>query len=314
MVDIGASGFVGIALEDNSGEYEAPTKFFPIRSEGLQWTQDTFWRRVIRGTVDVIGAAPGTGNVEGDVEMELLDDVLPYFLLASRGILAKGGTDPDFEYEFTPSHGALAPNTLSITVVRAGEAFGYVGCVVGSHSFGVDNDVATYTPSIIGMAEESVAVPGAPVYREDDDPFGSGMWNIEVPQGSQIFDADNFSLDVNDNGTPENRLKDTLGAQFVAFGERDVELSLDRDFESRSEYNDFKALTSEHVRVSLEKSAGRRVEFNVPASIKDTYDVSLAGVGDLVRASVTYRGTHAATVGGGFSILVETDEDITIPA
>jgi len=312
MVSIGASGFMGIAIESTPNEYEAPTKFFPIRNENLVWTQDTNWRRVIRGTVDIIGAAAGNGNAEGDVDMELLDDVLPYWLIASRGEMVKTGAAPTFTYTFTPTHDATPTSTLSITVVRAGIAFGYVGCVVGNHSFGSDNDLATYTPTVVGTSEEEVAVPAAPVYRDDDDPFGSGMWNIQVPTGTQIFDADNYTLDINDNAEAQNRLKNSLGAQFVSFGERDVELTVDRDFEDRSEYNEFKLLTEKSISVRLEKEAGRAVQFNIPGSIKDTYEVSLTGVGDLVRASTTYRGIHAASVGGGFEIVVETDEDITV--
>lgn len=307
---IGAAGFVGIAVETTSGTYEAPTKFFPVMSESVSWTQNTNWRRVIRGTTDVIGAVPGNGNVEGSIESELLADVLPYMLLAARGTVTKDGTGP-YTYTFVPAHDALAPNTLSITVTRGEEAFGYVGCVVSSMNFGVDNDMATVTYNILGNSEESVTVPATPTYG-DDVPFGAGTWNIQIPTSTQIFDADNFSLEINDNGEVQYRLKNTLGAQFIKFGERDVQLTLDRDFESRTEYDNFKNLTAQSVTVGLNESANNQVDFTVAASIIDAYAVNLSGVGDLVRSSTTYVGTHGSG-DAAWGVVVTTDEDITLP-
>jgi len=310
-VTIGAAGYIGVAVESTPNEYEAPTKFFPIRSESLSWTQETNWRRVIRGTADVIGAVPGNGHVEGDIDAELLTDVLPYFLLAARGELTKDGSGP-FTYDFVPAHGALPPNTLSITIVRGEEAFGYVGCVVSQMTFGVDNDMATMNMSMLGTAENSVAVPASPTYG-DDVPFGAGTWNLQVPTDTQIFDADGFSFEINDNGEVQNRLKDELGAQFISFGERDLQLTLDRDFEDRDEYENFKNLTEQSVTVGLEESADNSVSISMLAAIIDSYAVNLSGVGDLVRSNTTYMGTAGAS-GDAYSIEITTEEDVTIPA
>jgi hypothetical protein len=309
-LSIGAEGYVGIALEDTAGTYEAPTKFFPIRSESVSWSQNTNWRRVIRGTADVIGAIPGNGNVEGDIDMELLADVLPYFLRCARGTL-EAIAGPPAGYEFVPTHGALAPKTMSITVVRSGEAFGYVGCNVSSMSFGVDNDMATATFSLLGMREESVAVPAAPTYT-DDEPYGSGQWVIEVPTATQVFDCDGFSFEVDDGGEVQNRLKNVLGAQFVAFGERNVTMSVDRDFDDRVEYNQFKALTERSITVQAGSDADNNVQFTMPVGIIDSYDVNLGDVGGLVRSSVTYQGTHDPTTGGAYKIEVFTAEVVPL--
>lgn len=308
---IGAGGFIGVAIESTANTYVPPEKFFPIRSESLSWTQNTNWRRVIRGTADVIGAVPGNGGVEGDIDSELLADVLPYFLLCARGTVTKSGTAP-FDYEFTPLNGALAPNTMSITIVRGEEAFGYVGCVVSSMTFGVDNDMATVNFSILGAAEQDVAVPASPAYG-DDTPFGAGTWSIQIPTATQIFDADQFSFEVNDNGELQYRLKDELGAQFISFGERDLQLTLDRDFEDRTEYTNFKNLTSQSVTVALNEAANNQVSFEMVAAIIDEYAVNLSGVGDLVRSSTTYIGTAGAS-GESYNIKITTDEDVTIPA
>lgn len=319
-VSIGAEGYVGIALETVQGTYEAPTKFFPIRSESLSWTQDTNWRRVIRGTVDPIGAIAGNGNVEGDIDTELLTDVLPYFLSCARGTLTKTGTpsatagEPDtapWTYEFIPTHGALAPNTMSVTVVRNGEAFGYVGCVVSSLSVSEDNAMGTSVFSVLGMREEPVAVPAAPAYS-NDEPFGAGKWQIQVPTATQIFDADAFSFEADDSGEVQNRLKDELGAQFISFGERNTSISLDRDFQDRTEYDAFKNLTERSLTVNVSHSADRYCNFEMPVGIQDSNEVNLGGVGDLIRSSITYQGVHDPATGGAYRIEVGTDEDIAV--
>jgi len=310
-VTIGAEGYIGIALETTPSEYEAPTKFFPIRNESLTWSQNTNQRRVIRGTADVIGAVPGNGNVEGDIDMELLSDVLPYFLMCARGTLIQddGPEAGSFQYNFVPAHNAVAPNTMSITIVRGEEAFGYVGCVVASQNYSVDNDMAVVTFTVLGTSEESVAAPAAPIYT-DDVPYGAGMWKIQIPTDTQIYDADSFSFEVDDNGEVQNRLKDELGAQFISFGERNTSLSLDRDFENRDEYNDFKLLTEKSVSVEVEESTTNRCKFTIPVAFIDDYAVNLSGVGDLVRSSNTYIAVHDDDTGGAYEIELVTDEDL----
>lgn len=314
---IGAEGYVGVAFETTAGTYAAPTKFFPIRSESLSWTQATNWRRVIRGTADVIGAVAGNGNVEGDIDMELLSDVLPYFLRCARGTVVKtalpAGAGPytHYQYDFTPAHNAVPPKTMSVTVVRAGVAFGYTGCVVSSMTFGTDNDMGTMAFTLLGTAEQNVAVPAAPAYGADE-PFGSGQWSIQIPTATQVFDVDSFSFEVNDNASAQNRLKNSLGAQFVAFGERDVTVSADRDFESRTEYDAFKALTARSVTIQAIDTAQNSVTLTTPVAFADSYEVGLGGVGDLVRASVSYVGTHDAATGGAYEIQAVTTENITL--
>lgn len=309
MLDIQGGGYLGIALEAVQGVYQAPTKFFPIRSESLQFRQDTNWRRVIRGVVDVLGAVAGAGRVEGDIEMELLEDVLPYFLQASRNTVVKSGTGP-YTYTTTPGHGALPAQTLSITVVRAGIVFGYTGCIVGSMNFSVDNGLGIVTMSMFGRDEADQSTPASPAFSTVE-PYGMGKWNIQVPTATQIFDADTFSFQVEDNASAEIRLKDTAGAAYARYGERSVTVSMDRDFTDRAEYDAFKSLTAQSITIVAQKDATHRVSLKAPVAIKDTYDVSgLAGQGDLVRASIAYQGVYDPATSKAYEIVVITDENI----
>lgn len=313
-VDIGATGFAGIAFETTRGTYVAPTKFFPIRSESLKYNQDTQWRRVIRGIADLLGAVNGNSFVDGDIEMELLHDVLPYFLIASRNTVVKTGAGPTV-YTSTPQHGAqnaasaIGKPSLSITVVRDGVAFGYVGCQVGSMSFSQDEGIATMTMSIVGMDEATQSVP-TPTFGTSV-PFGMGMYNIQVPTPTQVFDVDNFDLQIEDSLEPQHRLQSLRSPRFLKYGEREITLTLDRDFNDRTEYDAFKALTAQSVTVTL-TNAPNIVAFKLPVAIKETYEVGgLASQGDLIRASIPYKGMYDAATSKAYEIIVTTSEVIS---
>lgn len=311
-VDVQATGFMGIAFETTPGTYAPPTKFFPIRNESFLWTQDTHWRRPIRQVNDILGAVAGNGHCTGDIEVELLEDVLPYFLYASRNTVVKSGVTPNFIYTTTPFHSALptAGRSLSITIIRAGVVFGYVNCIVGTLRISTDGPIAILNASVVGTAENSQTLP-TPSFTTTE-PYGAGRYTIEVPTATQVFNIDTFSFEANDNATPEFRLKNAIGAQFTRFGERNLSLSLERDFESRAEYDAFKALTSQSVSLKMSKGANNYVNILMPAAIKDSYDIGgLQSHGDLVRASVTYQGAYNPGTSKSYEIVTGSQENIT---
>lgn len=312
-VGTGAQGFVGVAIETTSGTYQAPTHFVPIESESVQWVQDTIWRRPIRQSADIVGAVPGNGRVEGDMGMEAFENVVALFLACGRTAVVKTGTPPNYQYVFTGSAAAVPNKTLSLTVVRNDVVFGYTGCVMGSFSFTVEDGLLKFNPTILGRDEESQALPTATWSTGiQSTPFGAGMYKLEIPTSSQIFDADGFDYSVDDGAEAQYRLKDTSrGAQFISFGERSVTLSLDRDFDSRAEYDAFKALTSQGVTLLATKGANNSIQLRIPAAIKDTYEMSMGGQGDLLRASISYNGVLDA-VGNAYEITVKTQEDIVV--
>jgi hypothetical protein len=89
-----------------------------------------------------------------------------------------------------------------------------------------------------------------------------------------------------------------------------VTLSLDRDFESRTEYDAFKALTAQGVSLLATKGVNNSILMEIPAAIKDTYEMSMGGQGDLMRGSISYNGVLDA-VGNAYKITIKTQEDIT---
>lgn len=305
-----SGAFPTLNTATNPGVYVAPTKFFPFTAESLKFMQATQWRRPIRKSADIIGAVPGDVHIEGDIEMECLEDVVPYFLLAGRTSLVVSGSSPNFVYTFTPTPVAIPPRTLSITIERnTGQVFGYVGCVVGQFKFGINSGLMTFTASVVGRDEASQATP-TPTFTTTT-PFGAGQYSFEIPTGSPVLDTDTFEWTCQDNATPQYRLKSTgRGAQFIAFGERDITVTAERDFTTRADYDAFKALTSQSITITGTKGVNNSVSLLTPVSTKDTYEVAMPGQGDLVRAQIQYQNPIDGT-GKSYQITVKTQEVIS---
>jgi hypothetical protein len=305
---ISAATIAGLALETVSGTYTAPTKFFPLVSESLNYQQDTQWRKVLRGQVDAFGAIPGNAHTEGDISIEALDDVVPYFLDAARGALVATGAGPK-TYTFTPNANAIPAKTLSLTIVRNGIVFGYTGVVVSSYTFTLNNGTLMFNASLVG-ADEAVQSSPTAVWPTSV-PYGTGMYSFEIPSGTPVTDADSFEFQVDDNASPQYRLRSGgfRGATFVAFGDRSSSIKTERDFVARTEYDAYKALTAQAIKFAAVNGTAS-ITINATTAIKDTYTVNEGGPGDLVRASMSY--TLVANASGvPFTIVVITPEVFT---
>jgi len=315
-IEIQGAGFVGISFEATWGTFVAPSIFFPVRNVDLLYTQDTSWRRPIRGLADNLGGIQGYSSVQGSIEMELMENILPYFLYTGRYGVVKSGAAIDFTYTATPtawSTNASLPATkkgLSITVVKSGQVFGFEGCITTGIEFGVDGATPTVTFSIIGEDEASAALP---TYVENVNSlvYGAGQWNIQIPTSSQVFDADGISVAIEEGAEAQHRLSDKRRPEFIKFGERTVTASVDRDFVNRTDYDAFKALTATSLRLLLTRSATRSVDIVLPRAVPETYEPSsLSSQGDLVRSSVQYQGVYDTATSASHSIIVKTHTDI----
>jgi hypothetical protein len=241
--------------------------------------------------------------------MEALEDVLPYFMNISRMNVVKTGAGPNYIYTGTPTAGAVPAKTASITIERVtGEVFAYTGCIVNSFTFGIDEGLLTYSVNVMARNEASQAAP-TPTFPTTA-PFGAGMYTIEIPVGSTVTDTDTFEFSVEDNAEPQFRLKSTgRGADYFKFGERNSTLSVERDFLTRADYDAFKAMTAQQLRILASKGLNNSVQIDIPVGIKDTYEVGLSGQGDLVRARVQYQNIIDAT-GAEYSLVVKSQENI----
>ncbi len=311
--DISGSGFMGLAFEATPGTYVAPTKFFPITGESLGFMPNNTFRRPIRQTVDQIGIIGGNIDVTGNVTMEALDDVMVYWLYAMRTSIAKSGTGP-YTYVSTPVGGVTANRTLSLTVVRAGTVFGYVGCVVSKLTLSIQGDYLQAQVDIVGTNETVQALP-TPTWTTNSVPFGPGMWNVQIPTLTQVFDLDTFSFSIDEVFAAQYRLKNTgpnsgRGAQFVAAGERTIQMTATRDFIDRTDYDAFQSNTSQSITITASNGANSSISFVLPVAYKSAYAVPLGAQGNLVRSNITYDSTIDST-GKAAQITVITMESIT---
>jgi len=290
------------------GTYAAPVKYFPFISESITIAEETVWRRPIRQSADIIGAVAGNFNPAGDLSMEALEDVILYFLWCSRTLIVKSGSAPNFTYTITPTAAAVANKTFSLTVVRNGIVFGYVGMCLNSFTFTPDNGLLMFNTNVVGRDEAVQSLPTATF--PTTVPFGAGQYSIEIPTATPVLDTDTFEFTVEDNAEPAFRLKSTgRGATFIKYGERNSTMTVERDFQDRTDYDAFKAVTSQSVTLSATKGVNNSITMLAPVAIKDTYEVGLSGEGDLVRASVAYNNVIDGT-GKSWQITIKTQEDI----
>lgn len=307
-VAIGAGAIMGVAHETVAGTYVAPIKFFPFTSEDLKHVQTTIWRRTIRNSASPTGAIAGNSHVEGTITMELLPDVIPYFLYASRTTVVKTGAGP-YVYTITPQPVATPVRTMSISVKRNAEVMGYVGCVVGTFTITIGADgVLMVTVTIMGLSEATQTTLTAT--WPTSVPFGSGLYTLEIPTATQVFDCDAFEFAQTDNPTPNYRIKNTnAGPSFIAFGESAGSLKLERDFINRADYDTFKSLTAQAIHFNATNGASAIFDLVCPVAIKDTYDIGVPSPSDLLRYSVVYQ-LVMNPAGVHYTITITTTESI----
>ena len=303
-IGIGAAGSVGIAREAVAGTYVAPEVFIPVRSESLKFLNEVQYTRPIMETPDQIHGVTGPQKVEGDLEFEVLIEPFTYLLYGARMSVVKAGAGP-FTYDFTPSAAAEAPNkTLSITVVRNGIVFGYVGCVVGKLELSVDSGILVATASVVGRGEASQPAPATSWLT--DLPFDADAYTLTIG-GTGVTDADAITWSLDDSAEAVYRLGVAGAAAFVKFGERTVTASMERDFQNSTEYAKFKAATAQALVFKSALDASNFIQITTDAVVMDTYEVNLTSQGDLVRASIDYQGKYDFTNSRVYTISISHD-------
>lgn len=315
-IEVGGAGFLGVAFEATLGTFVPAVKWIPIRSESLRVAEDKQYRMNLRGLADRSGALLSYTHVEGDIEFEVNPEFLPYFLYASRITAVKSGAGP-FTYTFTPAHvaktttaaGTTTRKTLSIIVQRGGERFAYVGCAVGQLAFTVDAGMLICTASIVGTNEATQAL-GTPTYTTVP-PVSPGQVTLEVPNASARADADTFSLTINDNLVPANRLNGSRFSAYQNWGEREVTFSYEVDFDVKTtDYDVFRAGTFRTATIKgIVSAAVEEVQVVLNATAIDAAPVYLAGLGDVNRLSVEAHAFY--NTGAAYTATVITAENIT---
>lgn len=310
---VGAQGTLGVEVEVTPGTYVAPTVFLPLLEESLQFTQVQIQRRPLRGIADMSGMLPGDRSVTGTIKVEVTHDTLPFILRAARATGVKTGAGP-YTYTFTPNALVVPAKTLSITVVRNSVVFGYTGCVISSQKYSIDNGILVAEFGIVGRDEASQSAP-TPTYTTTAPP-ATGQFQLQFATVTNT-EADTFELSIDDKAEPQFRLQggNVRTPVFVKYGEREVTASINRDFQDRTDYDAFKALTAQAIDLNCVQTAtSAEVNFNVPTAIKDTYEIQgLKGQADLIRANITYQGVYDTVTSRAYQIVVKSGTSLTVP-
>lgn len=305
---IGAGGLIGVAFEPTVGTYTAPTKYVPILNETLEYKEMNNYRRPIRQSAAQIGVVAGDFDIEGTITMEATEDTCLYFTEVSRAVGVKSGTTPNWIYTYTPTAVAIAPRTMSITIVRNGVVFGYTGCMTTKSTFTVNNNILEMDIDIIGLTEATQSLPTAT--WPTTTPYGPGSWVVSVPTGTPVFDMDTFSFSIDDAGTAQYRLRNARGASFISYGERTLQMTASRDFLDKTDYTAFQTVTGQPIQIAVTSGANNGISFQLYNAIKDVYQVQLSGQGDLIRGSLTYNSTLDNS-SNEYQIVYKTQEVIT---
>ncbi len=317
MVDVAGGGHVGLALEIVNGTYQAPTKYASILSESLQEVRTDSFRSPILGRAVATGKTAGRQHVAGDITMEALPEIMAYFLIASRmgENLVKTGVGPFVYTAMNDSVVHLKTNfrSLSLVVDRAGIGFAYIGCQVvqTTLNFG-DGGVPMVTYSIVGQRQSEDYTPGAPT-DPTELPFSVDECTLKVATVSRgDVDAESVEFVLNDNGEPKFNLTGQDKADYIKYGEFVGEANYEIDFESKADYAIWVARTAQELILEFNKSANQIVNLEFHGAMYDTFEVGLSALGDQVRASAALRAIHDTVSGFAATLVVTTDEDITI--
>jgi len=309
-VTVGGQGVLGVAIEAVQGTWLTPAKFIPILSESLEFVEDKVMRKPIIGVNDPFAAKQGFTHIEGDIVFELTADTLIYFLYAMNMSIVKSGSGT-YTYTCTPSTYSTPNKTLSITVVRNDVVFGYAGCIVSSLEVTMQDNIMVGTMTIMGMTETSQTEP-TPTWPTTDV-AGPGIVDIKFG-GTSRTDCDSFSISIDDGAEPfyPIRTGGIRSAKEIRFGEREVTLSFDLDFENNTDYTAFKAQTQPAVIVQATIAADNDIKFDFKKCTWMNYAPVLSAVGDIVRATgVELRPVYDSVTSKVAEITVKTTVSIT---
>ena len=313
MVDVAGAGSLAINLETTQGTYIAPTVFVSIVSESLAENRNDPMRRPIIGRAVNSGKVEGREHVEGEIVMELLPALFPYFLAASRfgESIIKSSSSP---YSYTAKDEAAvnvtkANRSLTIGVNRAGVAFAYIGCQVTSFRFFFEDGIAMVAMQIIGREQTedfSVLAVTAPTQT----PFAADEVAIAIAAAARV-DIDSFEMTFDDSGEARFNLSGKSGADYIKYGEHKAEASFEVDFESKADYAFWVARTAQAVKMTLTKGA-EVVTTEIYGGLYDSFEVNLGDIGGQVRASANIMGSYVLTKTGASEIVVTTTADVSI--
>lgn len=238
-MSLGALGYVGYGIETTDGEFVSPTKYLPVSSFSFEDTNDFLTPDQIRYSRDRYIAMVAPYNVSGSAEMELIPTEVRHLLKSAfaatvacsayagggyKHTFTPGSEEPTFTFESSAAdilimqYSGVRVNTLEI---RA--AFGEIVTA----SFGLE-----------GINRQKSLTPNTPTYT-DITPFHFTGADVHVASGTVLAIVKDFTFGTNNNFERIGTLRRTRAWRRMAFGMREVTLSMNFDFTDTSEYDRF---------------------------------------------------------------------------
>lgn len=327
---IGGGGYVIIALEATNGTFVQPDAAgaiaVPILDESLKYTSDPYYSPQLRKQTIVSDVKKGYYHVEGDIHMEADPRFLPYFLHATRHTIGfSSGV-----YTYAPSSAgststAASGNvqrTMSISIYRNEQGFGYAGCTCGGYEWVIEDGVLKVTFNMLGLSEQEPTGTPAPAFVAPDL-FGADAHEISVAAsaaaptfGAPSVDYNGYTFRAEFGAEPQNRIRRDRSASYISFGETVANLETELDFIDRTEYDAFVNTDQRAVRMEsingganfAAATSGVRITAN--RMVWEDYDLGLEGIGDLIMAGVNGRAIGIAA-GDAYKIEVKSPTTIT---
>lgn len=320
---LSGSGWMGLGLETTKGTLVAPTVYVPIISESFRYVEDRYFSPQIRQTTEVSDVKQGYYHIEGEFEMEVDVNFVPYLLFCTRHTPSSAGG----VYTFVPSTAGatstaasgMVQRTASITISRNNVEFGYSGCTIGNLRIFIDGGILKMGGTLIGE-KDNVSSGHTPtwsapsLFGADATEIGIGASSL-TPTFTAVSDFNGFEFEANFNASAQNRIVRNRSASYVSFGETEISLTTELDFINKTEYDAFVATTTKAIQMesliggASFAAATQAFRLTVYRAVYETYDLGLSGLGDLIMAGVTMRGIG---ITGGTSYKIEVKSPVTI--
>jgi len=250
-MSLGALGYVGYGRESTAGTAVAPTRFLPASAFSFEDSDDYMLPEQIRGSRDFSVAMAAPYNVSGSLDMELIPHDIGALLesafaaTVTSGAYAGGG----YQHDFTPGSEDVSltfeSSANGILVMR------YAGCRVNTLEIaGAFGEIVTASFGLEGTGRARQGSESSPTYAAVD-PFHFSGASV-MTGGTENGTVKEFTFGVNNNIERIGTLRKTRSWKRMAFGMREVTLSLTLDFTDNAEYLRFEAGQTFEVQLHLE--------------------------------------------------------------
>lgn len=252
-MSLGALGYVGYGVEATEGTAVAPTFFIPVSSFSFEDTNDFVVPDQIRGSRDRSIAMAAPYSVSGSMEMELIPtDIGPLLQSAfAATVVSSAYAGGGYQHVFTPASEeptlTFESSAADILVMR------YSGVRVNTLEIkGAFGEIVTAAFGLEGLSREKQVSPSTESYT-DVVPFHFSGASVKTNGTAQPTVKD-FAFSTSNNFERIGTLRKTRSWKRMAFGMRDVNLSMTLDFTDTTEYDRF--LAEDILDVELHLEAG----------------------------------------------------------